>query len=203
VKNMKFKLALGIAALALSLSPARATTYDYAVDFAIGVHAVTGSIQTDCNNCVLSSSDLSSYQFFLDGANGFSSSDPFISLSIVGSSLVATPTDVVFEVGSPSSEFQLCAGGIAACSSSYVLAIFGALSGSSSVISVNYEYPNSPAGTGSGGVGGFYTTSFDLATYTSATPLPAALPLFGSVLLLTGLVLRARRPKGTAAIAAA
>jgi hypothetical protein len=97
VKNMKFKLALGIAALALSLSPARATTYDYAVDFAIGVHAVTGSIQTDCNNCVLSSSDLSSYQFFLDGANGFSSSDPFISLSIVGSSL-ALQLPICFEV---------------------------------------------------------------------------------------------------------
>src|SRR5216117_274481 len=95
--NYKQSLALVTVALAIASSPARATTYyDYDVNFAIGTHTVTGSIQTDNNNGVLGESDISSWALFLDGLNGISSADQFSGVVVSGSSFIATPTALTF-----------------------------------------------------------------------------------------------------------
>jgi hypothetical protein len=190
---MKAKL-LGLMAIAawLSMSPARATTYDYAVDYNIGSGAVvTGSIETDCINCYLASTDFVSWNFSFNGIAGSSSGVDGITTNAtsLASPLYATPAAILFV--NNSSELltlQFCNGTPAVCDTPYFddnnfIAQF-----------IGYILPAENVGP--------LTVPVPYQIASLATPLPAALPLFGGGLGVMGLLARRRKRKNTTAIAA-
>ena len=71
-------LGLIILATWLSASPARAATtfYDYNVDFVLGTGTITGTIQTNCDACILNSaSEITSWSFTASDGSNINSSE--------------------------------------------------------------------------------------------------------------------------------
>jgi hypothetical protein len=168
---------LGLVALLSALlvwSPANAATYTYSVDYLIGPDTVTGSITTTCNSCTLTGTDVTAWSF----------SVPALSLAIsgtaptaLGGDLTASPTAIVWTPsGSPSIFGSLLQGGCIDFDAQACAA----------VVPFNFDAvsPTNPI------VSGIAFTPLTIAT---ATPLPAALPLFGSVVGVVGLLCRRRR----------
>jgi hypothetical protein len=112
--HLKLSLCLTSVALAFSLLPARADSFHYNVGLDIDGHTLSGSITTDCDNCVLSSSDFIQWQFSLDGNNQFSSIGSFP--SVQGHGLIASPTALILPIN-PIPSLTFCSGGDAICSS--------------------------------------------------------------------------------------
>jgi hypothetical protein len=180
---MKSKL-LGLMALILlfGLSPANATTYPYTynVSFTIGTantppvaDTVSGSITTDCdNNCALVGTDFGAWSFTLPGIGTITSS--------LGTGLFDTPTYLT--ASSTGISFNGTGnGGPVTFSQTGV----GALNFEGGLIT-DYTLPG-------GTVVAFNdlddNSSFQIATMAiGTTPLPAALPLFGTVLGVGGLL---------------
>lgn len=106
---MKFKLSLGIVALAFTLSPARATSIVYEVDFAIGTDTVTGEITTNGDTGYLTSSDIRSWSFLLNDSDAFSSTGSNQQVILYTTSLEATATEISIAVGADEG-FQFCSG---------------------------------------------------------------------------------------------
>jgi hypothetical protein len=187
---MKSKL-LGLMALLplLGFSPANASTYTYNVNFDIGGtdgsgDIVTGTIMTDSDSGPLVGSDFLSWSFTLPGIGTITSS------SGTGSFLL--PTDISATSAGLFYNSVACGGPVT---------FTGAAGG------LNFEcgFIADYAGTGSGGDTDFLDldgtpASFPFATM-GATPLPAALPLFGTVLGVGGLLGWRRKRKNALAAA--
>jgi hypothetical protein len=184
--------------LAFSLVSARADTYTYDADFAIGTDTVTGVITTDSDSGYLTSSDIKSWSFQLDSSNGFSSTGSNPVLVISGAdALSATSTSLVFEV-SGSNEILFCEGGEpGSCQvGGYILKLESTGSGT-----VLEGYCCSHPGDASLAGDSPTLSSVQIATAApAATPVPAALPLFASGLGALGLF--GWRRKRKAALAA-
>jgi hypothetical protein len=185
---MKSKL-LGFIALVplLGLSPANATTYTYNVSFAISASdTVTGTMMTDCDSCTLGSSDFGAWSFNLPGIGTISGSVP---------TTIFIPTDITASLTGLSYNGTVCGGPVT---------FNGAAGGLNFECGMIADY----VGTGSSGDTDSLdldnNASFQFATMatTSTTPLPAALPLFGTVLGVGGLLGWRRKRKSAAAVAA-
>ena len=233
---MKTKL-LGLITLVslLGLSPASAATYDYAIDFGLSSYqygpidnTVTGSIFTDCNNCVLDSSNIVSWSFTLTGSGGsgvtppsggisFSSNDPSAAIYTSGSQLPVTASGLNITY-SPSpgpsaiGELVFCIGGGATCSFPTLGLGFIAEAGENVIqfivsIGVNEEVAPAYMPFISQACvitsGASCVASSPPSPPPSAAPLPAALPLFATGLGALGLLGWCRKRKNAAAPAAA
>jgi hypothetical protein len=184
---MKSKL-LGLMAFVplLGLSPANATTYTYDVSFAItGSDTVTGTIATDCDSCTLGTTDFGAWSFNLPGIGTISGSVP---------TTVFLPTDLTASLTGITFNGTACGGPVT---------FNGAAGGLNLECGMIADY----LGTGSSGDKDSLdldnNSSFQIATMaTSTAPLPAALPLFGTVLGVGGLLGWRRKRKSTAALAA-
>ena len=180
---MKTKL-LGLLAILplLGLSPANAAMFTYAVDYSIDGFPVTGSITTTCDNCILTTADVSAWNF----------SQPALPLSISGSSggvlgggdLSITPSSIVWNPGGTSTFFSAANGCIdfdgIFCSFTEFSSFDATL-----ILSDGNEVV----------IQGSLAAALTIAT---ATPLPAALPLFSSVLGVVGLLGWRRKRKAQA-----
>jgi hypothetical protein len=79
----------------LSLSPgANASTYD--VSFSVSTVSVTGTIVTDCDSCVLISSDFLSWSFTLNATTTLAGGPPDIAITGT-STLLASSGTIVFD----------------------------------------------------------------------------------------------------------
>ena len=183
-------LGLMAAVSLLGLSPANATTYTYNVNFDVGGtdgsgNTATGTIMTNCDSCTLVGSDFVSWSFTLPGIGTISGSVPTIA---------DTPTDLTASSAGLSYNGTVCGGPVT----------FNGTAGG-----LNFECGGIAdyVGTGSSGDKDFLdldaNSSFQFATVAtnSATPLPAALPLFGTVLGVGGLLGWRRKRKNASAIA--
>ena len=169
---MKTKL-LGLLAILplLGLSPANAVEFTYAVDYMIGGDTVTGSITTTCDNCILSTADVSSWNF----------SVPALSLSMSGTAptvasgdLDVTPSAIIW---SPGGLITFFFDGPNGCIDFDGLACGG---------SSPFAYDADALSRNNGAfIRSFAPGALAIAT---ATPLPAALPMFGTVLGVVGLL---------------
>jgi len=202
---MKSKL-LGFIALVplLGLSPANATTYDFAVAFPAiftspSATTVTGTISTDCNNsCVLAPSDFLSWSFTFSGFLNATFSGGPSGVSQTGSSnLKAFPA--VLQYVNP---FVADGRSTTFSSGSDSLAFIDLISSGSA-------FPGEILlAVGGSGQTGTEINVLNFATLTgtfpgpSATPIPAALPLFATGLGALGLLGWRRKRKNAAAIAA-
>ena len=175
---MKSKL-VGLMALLslLGLSPAYATTYTYSVAFPAstftsgGTTTVTGIITTDCDNgCLLQPSDFVSWSFTFAGLlNATFSGGPSGVILSGPPNLEVDPGDIKF-LSSSTGETQLYSS-------------VDIVEWSPNTISIYTNCCNQQ------------TQSGDLIFATAATPLPAALPLFGTGLGLVGFLARRRKQK--------
>jgi hypothetical protein len=92
-------------AVMLFSSPARATTYEYTIDFKLvglnpsGTDTVKGTIQTSCDFCELTASEILSWDFSISGAtNLMLSSSVDAQLTVSGNApLMALPTALVYD----------------------------------------------------------------------------------------------------------
>jgi hypothetical protein len=184
---MKTKL-LGLMAsiVLLGLSPANATTFTYNVNFAISASdTVTGTMNTDCGSCTLGTTDFGAWTFNLPGIGTITSS--------LGTGLFDSPTFLT--ASSTGISFNGTGnGGPVTFSQTGV----GALNFEGGLIT-DYTLPG---GTVIDSVDLDSNASFQFATM-ATTPLPAALPLFGTVLAFGGLLGWRRKRKNAAAMAAA
>jgi hypothetical protein len=172
---------LGIVAILsplLGLSPANAATYTYAVDYMIGPATVTGSITTTCDSCVMTISDVTAWSFFV----------PSLSLSISGTAPVTatgvidvTPMSIVWN---PDTGHTVFLENLTGCVD------FDGVDCSASFPSA-YDASNQMADIS------ISTSPITIATST-ATPLPAALPLFATGLGALGLFGWRRKRKASA-----
>jgi hypothetical protein len=190
---MKSRL-LGLIACVALVGPAEATTYN--IDISETFYTITGTITTN-NTSPIASADITGYN--LTVANGgttlfgltyadASPSTPFI----VGSDLTTTSTQVFFNFGdssAPGSAYFESAG-------PYSIGFYN-------------EFSSSPLTTGEIEIGTpgnadilLYPTGNLALGSVTATPLPAALPLFGTALGMMGLLGWCRKRKNAAAIAA-
>jgi hypothetical protein len=214
---MKSKL-LGLTALvvAFGLSPASAETYyDYTVDFNIDASdVVTGSIETTCDNgCFLDSTNIVSWSFLLNGSNGISSSvGPFPNFALGNdqSVLQASSSGITFGPGGHATKGTDFANGTGPTYTE--LSFFDTPDDEDGVI-VEVEYVI-PSGTNPGYLCSSEgetscSTTIPIATISSisscqnvsclsATPLPAALPLFACGLGALGLLGWRRKRKASA-----
>jgi hypothetical protein len=186
---MKSKL-LGLMALFpfLGLSPANATTYNYNVNFTLGSATITGTIATDCdNNCALVGTDFGAWSFTLPGIGTITSS--------LGTGLFDTPTFLT--ASSTGISFNGTGnGGPVTFSRTGV----GALNFEGGLIT-DYTLPG---GTVIDSDDFDDNSNFQFATMAiGTTPLPAALPLFGTALGVGGVFGWRRKRKNAAATAAA
>ena len=181
---MKTKL-LGLLAILplLGLSPANAVGFTYAVDYTIAGDTVTGSITTTCDNCMLTTADVSAWNF----------SVPALSLSISGTSLslggtgdlTVSPSAITWHPGGAGTEFLDPLVGCVDFDGGHC-----GIGQPSQFDAINLS--NSTE------VSGATLQNLVIAT---ATPLPAALPLFGTGLGVVGL-LGWRRKRKAQAVAA-
>jgi hypothetical protein len=182
---MKSKL-LGLMAsiVLLGLSPANATTYTYNVDFSVGGTTVTGTIATDCDSsCYLAASDIGLWSLTMDGTT-YSSSTGGTLVALTAYPLEATTTNLIFD-GTKDGYDRFMDGSV------WELQFSGG--------EIDWFLNNTFQGEDD--LDGDSLTVGTMAT--SATPLPAALPLFGTVLGIGGLLGWRRKRKNVAAVAAA
>jgi hypothetical protein len=195
---MKWKL-LGLTAYIILLggSAAGATPYEYDVNLTLGSDPVFGSILTDCNNCTLAQSDIVgwslSYTVPYSGGNGgvttLSLDDqPGQFFYVVGNGLTATPSGMYFNFDS----IDLSLGQLYGNPSNPI----------GSQLSFYDDFSNIPGSSdlpgfyllGTAPAGGdpqpqlYFAESGNFLLATSATPLPAAFPLFATGLGALGLL---------------
>lgn len=185
---MKSKL-LGLMApvLLFGLSPAYATTYTYTVNFAISTtDTVTGTMMTDCDSCSLGATDFGPWSFKLPGIGTISSSDAGATTAI------GIPTDLTASLAGLSYNGEGCGGPVT---------FNGGVGGLNFECGFIADYPI-PASTDKDFLDLDQNPSFQFATMatTSATPLPAALPLFAVGLGSLGLFGWRRKRKNAAAL---
>jgi hypothetical protein len=208
------KLFGAVAALALlGISPASANSYT--VDFNIDpTDTVTGTIVTSCDNCWLDQSNIVSWSFMLNGSVGFSSSDPSASMDVGGHNLYASGQQLFYYTTTTIGNFNdtlFCVGTyIAGTCSNNGNQFIGLDFASGSSPSPYLWYLDYPAGVFvstyssadcdiTSGASCFVTIS--LPPPASATPLPAALPLFATGLGVMGLLGWRRKRRAAAAAA--
>ena len=168
----------------LGLSPANATTYPYTYDFnfSVGTTAVTGYLMTDTDSSLaLAQSDYGPWSIKMGG----------ITYSSATGGTVAAITNYVFEVSPTELTFNGAQNGRTAFSEgTWELQFTGGL--------MNWFLGTSEQ-TSQDEDGKAFLLG-DMAT-TSTTPLPAALPLFGTVVGIGGLLSWRRKRKSTLAAA--
>jgi hypothetical protein len=182
-ENKKLLCLIALVALLGGMSPAQAATYTYAVDYDIGPDPVTGSIVLNCNSCDLSAGSIVSWSLTalgltISGTNIFTSGVG--ALTVSPSQITFTPIgfDVAFvEAG------QGCAG--------FNTLDCGPVVNQGAISWVNFNT----------GIGTASSTTADVVIAT-ATPLPAALPLFATGIGAMGLFGWRRKRKNTAVQAA-
>ncbi len=201
---MKSKL-LGLMAVvaSLGLSPANASTYN--VDFFLPTSSVTpfvyalvtGTIATDCDSCTLDVSHLGAWSFTYTGPGGmngtFSGNNSNILTPVTGTSpLSAAGGNILYNYMAPGElEFLFVSGG--AENDELIVGPNELVAEFDCSGCEVYDTPQTFGG-------------FQFATEvpgTGATPLPAALPLFGTGLGVMGLFGWRRKRKGAAALTAA
>jgi PPE-repeat protein len=183
---MKTKSLGLLAAVSLTgLSTAHATTYTYDVDYLVNTQQgfyseVTGTIVTTADSGTLTSDEILSYTFSFGIAG--SPPSPTVTISggspsIYGDNLTATPTTISFTPAGMSTDFRTLSGCVffddLACEDLNNSGQFGFLIGPT---------------LGDNSDTGITSTSIVIATAPSATPLPAALPLFTAGLGALGLL---------------
>lgn len=196
---MKSKLlGLMVVIASLGLSPARGSTYS--VDFSIPKSAVTpdeavvvtGTIVTDCDSCTLGPSDFTSWSFTVTGTmNGTFSGGPLtVSTYFAGTSPLSANAGVITYSPNASGalEFLFVTGG---AENDELIAGIGELVAEVDCLGCE-AYTTPPS-----------NLQFATETVSSATPLPAALPLFGAGLGLMGLLARRGKRNSAGAIATA
>ena len=222
---MKAKLfGLMVIAAWLSVSPAKATTYyyDYNVDFPIGnvggpTGTIAGSIQTNCDTCDLTSSNVTSWSLQASDGSSINSSVSTSGIIFEFTILQATPTGIftLDHVGN----FQFCAdtsscapplggllfiNGLGPDGSPTLAHVFW-----SEGTSVIYENAQEGGGWPVYEVAKLADTlvcpvnANGCLTIPAPTPLPPALPLFATGLGALGLFGWRRRRKSAAARAVA
>jgi hypothetical protein len=164
--------------------PANATTYPYTYDFnfSVGSTAVTGNLMTDIDSGNLAQSDYGPWSITM-GGNTYSSATGGTVSAITNYVFVVSPTELTFD-GTQNGRTAFNEG-------TWELQFTGGL--------INW-FLGSTEQTEQDEDGDSAFLLGDMAT-TSATPLPAALPLFGTVLGVGGLL--GWRSKRKNAIAAA
>ena len=191
---MKTKL-LGLIACIALVGPAKAATYN--IDYVNGVYTISGSITTNGTSPVLAA-DITAYSlsFINTGSTIFtltnSNAAPSTPL-INGSDLTTTSTTISFNFGDNS------APGEAYFESSAAADSIGFYNEFTSGLSTGEIEIGTP---GNADIE-LYPSGNVVLGSVSATPLPAALPLFGTALGMMGLIGWRRKRKSTAAIAAA
>jgi hypothetical protein len=205
---MSHKLLLTSAAIvgAICLSTITSAVADtiYDMDLAVGVSSsVTGFIETNCNSCILvSTNNISpnitnfSLSLNIDGNPPVvltpSNSDGF---NVLGPDLTATPTGIFFNFGAldGATVFSIGQSG-AAATSEFCL--------SANINSCNVPTPLIFISTGPGvfseAFPGANTVEIASVASTSTTPLPAALPLFATGIGGLGLLGWRRKRKAQA-----
>jgi hypothetical protein len=164
----------------LSLSPANAASFTYAVDYTISGVTVTGSITTNCDLCTITTSDVTAWNF----------SVPTLPLSISGTApisalgdLSVSPAAITFTPSTNFTEFSGSAGCV----------VFDLL---------NCGGIPDPGVFGAENTSNFFliteVSTADVTIATAATPLPAALPLFATGLGGLGLLGWRRKRKAQA-----
>jgi len=180
---MKY-LAIVVAVISLTGSTANASTYDYNVDFDVGPLTITGTIVTACDNCPLDPvhGALVSWSFTSSDGVSMTSSDP--SVVIFASPvypLTVMPNSVIFDAAGPPGSIQFTdTSAILLFQAAYVDApseiYYDELPGNANSYTIIYvinDFTGSPP------------SAVQIAT---ATPLPAALPLFAAGLGAMGLL---------------
>lgn len=172
---MKSKLFGLMASIVLfGLSPANATTYPYSynISFSVGGTMVTGTIATDCDGgCYLAASDIGLWSLTMDGTT-YSSSTGGTLTALTAYPLEATTTNLIFD-GTKDGYDRFTNGSGA---SLWELQFSGG----------EIDWFLNDTYQGDDDLDGDSLTVGTLAT--SATPLPAALPLFGTILGVGGLL---------------
>ncbi len=213
---MKTKL-LGLLALLawLGLSPASATTYN--VDFSIGggsgntvaIGSFTGYIDTSCDSCYLTSSNVSSWLIAASDGTSASSSGATSGISYYGTVLQATPTGIYTSGGSGGFNFEFC-GDVSNCNANQQLSFQVINGGYFPTVYIITWYEASSTIYQSGGFGWPVHEVASLATPIgpfcqagpcSETPLPAALPLFAGGLGVIGLIAGRKKRKADVPVA--
>ena len=191
---MKTKLLVLIACIAL-VGPAEAATYN--IDYVNGIYTISGSITTDGTSPV-AAADISAYSlsFINTGSTIFtltnSNAAPSTPL-IDGSDLTTTSTTISFNFGDDSAPGE---------------AYFQSSAAADSIGFYNVDSAGLTTGEIEIGTPGnadilLYPSGNVLLGSVSATPLPAALPLFGSALGMMGLIGWRRKRKNATAIGVA
>ncbi len=213
---MKMKL-LGLLALLawLGASPASATTYDYSVSFSVGggpdntvaIGSFTGYIDTSCDSCYLTSSDVLSWLIAASDGTSAGSSGATSGISYYGTVLQATPTGIYTSGGIGGFNFEFC-GDVSNCNANQQLSFVVRNGGYFPTVYIITWYEGSSTIYQSGGFGWPVHQIASPATSTlpfcqlgpcpSATPLPAALPLFATGIGALGLLGWRRKRKNAA-----
>lgn len=187
---------MGLVALLLPLafSPANALTFNYTVDYTVNTAFVTGSIQTTCDACTLTTSDVTAWTFNVEVGAMLSFSISGFAPTYAYGDLEITPTAIIFNSNGTTNritEFRTdndCVGFDEVQCDAPAAYYYDAENSSSGV-----QSHNTLAGP----------LTIATATPVTATPLPAALPLFATSLGVVGLLGWRRKRKHAASIAAA
>ena len=180
---------LGLMALLplLGLSPANAASYTYGLGFDIGTAEVAGIIQTNCDSCDLTALDLLGWSFTIRGPANFSISGNTATFD-TPSDLLVSPSAITYSPTGGSTVFSATGGDV---DFDFLINV----GHGQGYYGWQQFFPNGQQLGGSAFTNGPITLT--------ATPLPAALPLFATVLGVGGLLGWRRKRKNAAAIAAA
>jgi hypothetical protein len=180
-RNTLIAVVLGLSA---AMSTAHAATFP--VDFNIGADTVIGIIGTDGFNAGLSSTDFTSWTFFLDGGNEISSSDPAAAVVQINYPVIGSNgSNLYFSPGGLIGGIQIFEDS-ASCGLSCSYLEFAGESNDPTNWRITYSTPTTTATDLVPGLPDLYDVPLPPGPPT--TPVPTSLPLFASGLAALGLL---------------